>query len=70
MKNLDLCEMSLCRNRWEVVVSYLNPYRPRSKPKNLQVCNDCYQFWSGREPGAYHLIGRKKNDERDGKHEA
>jgi hypothetical protein len=54
--------MSLCRNRWEVAVSYLNPDRPRSKEKNLQICDDCYRFWGAREPGAYHLIGRRKRE--------
>jgi hypothetical protein len=62
MKKLDLCQMALCRNRWAVLVTYLNPDRPRSQPKNVRVCDDCYRFWSAREPGAYHLIGRRKAD--------
>jgi hypothetical protein len=63
MKNPDLCQMALCRNRWEVLVSYLNPDRPRSKPRNVQVCDDCYGFWSRQQPGAYHLIARRRFQE-------
>jgi hypothetical protein len=62
MKNPDLCQMALCRNRWEVLVSYLNPARPRRKAKNVQICDDCYRFWGGRQPNAYHVIARRKAD--------